>query len=163
MVEIEGPQMMWRYDVYTLCAGRCKATCTYACTHRPISNTYCFSTATVICKCASVLRYMYIAPIFIHTRARTHVRAWGSHLICRHLEVPLVCVWCMHAHMHILEQEKPLSGFYEIYMQWDSCKARVLAARSANITGPFKWKYYNPMSVTSWNSYNAQITEVDTG
>jgi hypothetical protein len=54
-----------------------KARCTYvhahahapghlhACmrTHRQISNTYCFSTATVICEGISMLRHTYIAPL----------------------------------------------------------------------------------------------------
>ena len=34
---------------------------THACTHRPISNTYCFSTATMIRELASIWRYTYIA------------------------------------------------------------------------------------------------------
>jgi hypothetical protein len=38
------------------------ATCTHACTHKPISNDYCFSTETIIRERASVLRYTYIAP-----------------------------------------------------------------------------------------------------
>jgi hypothetical protein len=33
-------------------------------TNRPISNTYCFSPATVIRERASVLRYTYIACLF---------------------------------------------------------------------------------------------------
>ena len=32
-----------------------------ACTFRPITNTYCFSTATMIRERASMLRYTYIA------------------------------------------------------------------------------------------------------
>ena len=50
-----------------------KATCTYAHaharapgyrharTHRPVSNTYCFSTATIIRERASFIRYAYVA------------------------------------------------------------------------------------------------------
>ena len=40
---------------------------TYACTHRPISNTYSFSTATVIRQRALMLRYTYIACLIITT------------------------------------------------------------------------------------------------
>ena len=36
---------------------------THACTHRPVSNTYRFFTATMICERASVFRYMYTAPL----------------------------------------------------------------------------------------------------
>ena len=32
-------------------------------THRPISNIYCFSTATIIHERASMLRYTYIASL----------------------------------------------------------------------------------------------------
>ena len=61
---------IWRTRV---ACGISKATCTYAhahapapgyrharaCTHRPVNNTYCFSTATVICEHASVTLYVH--------------------------------------------------------------------------------------------------------
>jgi hypothetical protein len=37
----------------------------------------------------------------------------------------------------------------KIYGQWDSCKARVVAVRPINVTGPFKWQNYKPVLVTS--------------
>jgi hypothetical protein len=40
---------------------------TRARTHKPISNTFCFSTATTISERASVLSYTYIAPIVYFT------------------------------------------------------------------------------------------------
>jgi hypothetical protein len=40
---------------------------THTHTHRPISNTCCFSTATMIRKSASLLRYTYIACLVSHT------------------------------------------------------------------------------------------------
>jgi hypothetical protein len=78
MVETKGPQItsIWRMRV---ACWKTKATCMYAHAHphssgyphalihahaRPhklISNSYCFSTATVICERTSVLRYTYIA------------------------------------------------------------------------------------------------------
>jgi hypothetical protein len=39
------------------------STCTLARTHRPISNTYCFFTATKIREITSVLRHRHIAPL----------------------------------------------------------------------------------------------------
>jgi hypothetical protein len=67
MVEKEGPQMTSQYGAYALLAGlrRLYALMSmqrprahmHARTHRPISNTYCFSTATMILEGASVLRY----------------------------------------------------------------------------------------------------------
>jgi hypothetical protein len=63
----------WRHNmVHTRCSWIGKATCTHAhahahapeCpharTHRPISNIYCFFTATMILERTSVLRYTYI-------------------------------------------------------------------------------------------------------
>ena len=34
-----------------------------ACTHRPLSNTYCFSTTKMIRERTSLLRYTYIVPL----------------------------------------------------------------------------------------------------
>jgi hypothetical protein len=56
----------------------------HACTYRPISNTYCFSTATMLRERSSLLRYTYIA-CFVFT-----ISAHGSgfiglsliHVIC---------------------------------------------------------------------------------
>jgi hypothetical protein len=57
------------YDVtiWRISVARCisKATCTHGRTHRPISNTYCFSTATMTRERASLLRYTYIPPLYI--------------------------------------------------------------------------------------------------
>ena len=39
---------------------------THTHTHRPISNTCCFSTATMICESASLLRYTYIVCLVSH-------------------------------------------------------------------------------------------------
>ena len=78
VVETEGPQMTSQHGAYALHHGlarlhaltrmhtptrlgthmHTRATCT----HRPISNTYCFSTVILIRKRASILRYTYIAP-----------------------------------------------------------------------------------------------------
>ena len=63
MVETEGPQMTSQYGAYALHDGLARLHArTHACTHRPISNTYCFATAAMIRKRASMLRYMYISP-----------------------------------------------------------------------------------------------------
>ena len=39
----------------------------HTCTHRPISNTYCFSTAIMIRERTSMLRYTYIAPLVMYS------------------------------------------------------------------------------------------------
>ena len=81
VVEIEGPQITSQYGAYALHAGLailhalhvCACTrpraripsCTHshACTHRPISDTYRFTTATMIRERTSILRYTYISPL----------------------------------------------------------------------------------------------------
>jgi hypothetical protein len=73
MVEPEGPQMTSQYGAYALHGGLTRlqsrtrmhtptspGTYMHARTRRPILNTYCFSTVTIICERASVLRYTYI-------------------------------------------------------------------------------------------------------
>ena len=85
-----------------------------ACTHRPTSNTYCFSTATVIRERASLLRYMYIVPFVTflhHDRQRgeasnliwNHPRVWSQlsflqETVYTHCEVTLLsdCVYTQH-------------------------------------------------------------------
>jgi hypothetical protein len=78
-VHPRGPQIMSQYGAYALlldlqgymqsCARtRPRArvpTCTHARAHRPISNTYCFSTATMIRERASMLRYAHIACLVV--------------------------------------------------------------------------------------------------
>jgi hypothetical protein len=78
LLETEGPQMTkWRMRVACymhlracICPRVRVPTCTHArtqahaCTHRPIINTCCFSTARVIRERASVLRYTYITCSF---------------------------------------------------------------------------------------------------
>ena len=78
VMENEGPQMTSQYGAYALLAGlrrlyalmsmqrpRARApTYTHARTHRPISNTYCFSTATMILEGASILRYSTLSVLF---------------------------------------------------------------------------------------------------
>jgi hypothetical protein len=77
MAETEWPQMTSQYGVHALRAGLvrlhelCACTrprsrvpkCTHARsrTHRPVRNTYCFSTAKMIRERTSVLGYTYIA------------------------------------------------------------------------------------------------------
>jgi hypothetical protein len=75
MVETERPQMT-ECGACALCAGvaglhsrMCSTrprTWIPTCVHRPISNTYCISTVTMISKRASVLHYMYVAPLVYH-------------------------------------------------------------------------------------------------
>ena len=77
-VETEGPQMTSQYSAYALRVGLARLyarmrmhtptrsgtrTHSHACAHRPISNAYCFSAATMIRKRASLLPYMYISPL----------------------------------------------------------------------------------------------------
>jgi hypothetical protein len=63
--------MTSQYGAYALHAGKARLhsrtlmhthpdTYTHGCAKRPISNTYCLSTATMIHERASVLRYTYI-------------------------------------------------------------------------------------------------------
>ena len=78
MVDTEGPQMTSQHGAHALHAGlgRLHALTrmhtptrpdtymhahTHACTPRPISNTYCFSTAKIIRERASLLSYSYVA------------------------------------------------------------------------------------------------------
>ena len=71
MAETKGPQMTLRYGAYALQADLSRLharmhtstrlrTHMYARTQTPIINTSCFSTATMIRKRASMLRYPYI-------------------------------------------------------------------------------------------------------
>ena len=61
VVDSEGPQMTSQYGAYAFRAGLARPHArTHAHTRRPISNTYCFSTATMIRESASMLRYTYI-------------------------------------------------------------------------------------------------------
>ena len=77
-VEKLGPQMTSQYDAYVFHAGLARLHAWYAHAHAhapgypmharmhahtPISNTYCFSTATVIRERGSLLRRSYIAPL----------------------------------------------------------------------------------------------------
>jgi hypothetical protein len=70
VVVTENPKMTSQHGAYTLHAGLAKlqarmrmhtsirlGTRTHARTHRPISNTYCFPTITIIRRRASMLRY----------------------------------------------------------------------------------------------------------
>ena len=84
IVETDGPQMTSQYGAYALRAGLARLHAlmrmhthtrpgthmharshAQACAHRPICNTYCFRTATMISERASVLRYTYIACLVI--------------------------------------------------------------------------------------------------
>jgi hypothetical protein len=64
----------------------CPGTHAHACTHRPISSTYCFSTATMIRERASVLRYTYIvclvsSRLYSLTKTDSSVCTVGSSLV----------------------------------------------------------------------------------
>ena len=75
VVDTEGPQLTSQYGAYALRAGlarlyalmpmhtptRLSTHMHGARTHRPIHDTYCFSTATMIRERASLLRYKYLA------------------------------------------------------------------------------------------------------
>ena len=77
VMETHGPQMTSEYGACALHAGLIRVharnahahprirvptrTHAHACTHRPISNTYCFSTAMMIRECDLMIRYTYIA------------------------------------------------------------------------------------------------------
>ena len=79
VAETEGPQMTSKYGGYALRDGLARlhlrmrmhtptrrvptSTHTHACTHRPISNTYCFSMPKIIRERSSMLRYTYIVPL----------------------------------------------------------------------------------------------------
>jgi hypothetical protein len=82
MVQTEMPQMTSQYGVYALHAGLAELyarmrvhtpsrldthihTRAHARTHKVISNTYCFSTATTIRERASVLCYTHIACLVV--------------------------------------------------------------------------------------------------
>jgi hypothetical protein len=104
-VETEGPQMTSQYGTYALHAGLVRLhacmrmhaptrSCTHiqsrkhahACTHRSISNTYCFSTATMIRETASMLRFTYIACLVNINSAGwrcSTIRCWEWHLVLR--------------------------------------------------------------------------------
>ena len=79
-VETEEPQMTSQYSAYALRAGLARLhgrtrmptptrpdthVDARACTHRPVSNIYCFFMATVIRERASILRHTYIACLVI--------------------------------------------------------------------------------------------------
>ena len=59
MVEPEGPQMTLQYGAYALHTESARLDM-HTHTHRQICNTYCFFTGTMICECASLLRYTCI-------------------------------------------------------------------------------------------------------
>jgi hypothetical protein len=78
VVETEGPHITSQYIAYALHAGLARlhalirihtptqpGTHAHACTHRPISNIYLFSTPTIIRERASVLSYTYTASLLI--------------------------------------------------------------------------------------------------
>jgi hypothetical protein len=70
-----------------------KTTCTHARarTHMQVCNTYCFSTATVVCKHASVTLHIHCLSCYVCP----HVRKSGIHSICSlplHTNKRLVCL-----------------------------------------------------------------------
>ena len=81
VIETEEPQMTSQYAAYALRAGLPRlharmgmhtptrlGTHIHARTHRPISNTHCFSTAAMIRERASILRYTHITCLVIYHR-----------------------------------------------------------------------------------------------
>jgi hypothetical protein len=94
LVETKRPQMTSQSGAYDLHSGKARlhsrtsihtptrqSIDMHARTHRPISNTYCFSTATMIRERASMLRYTYIACLVsfvLGVRIPTKVRDFYS-------------------------------------------------------------------------------------
>ena len=73
----------------------------HSCTHRPVSNTYCFPTATVIRERTSVLRYTHIIPLVFYTYnsvyqiARTEQKAPNYSHVHRTLQNCGSSVWIL--------------------------------------------------------------------
>ena len=104
LVETKGPQMKSQYGAYTLRAGlarlyahahapRYPHACTHAqaYTHRPICNTYCFSTKTMVLKmCLNVTLYVHCLSCYLFIYFFTGFEHWHF----KHCKRLLRCMWC---------------------------------------------------------------------
>ena len=69
-------------------------TCTHVCTHTPITNTYCFSTATLIRERSSILRHTYVAcPVINTLPVLSLVKVWRK-------SVNIIVRWLWHEEGH---------------------------------------------------------------